>query len=98
VKSFGVYWFLFMPLHLNKCAFHVRSGGTRCVFFALTSSFTGSNFRVISLAQLLLCSWCLTLKFVLWFGCSNPVIESFANLKAVKKGGLACFSSSQLAS
>ncbi len=62
------------------------------------SSFTFSNFWVISQSRLLLYSWCLILKFVLWCGCSNPVIESFANLKAVKKGGLACFSSSQLSS
>jgi len=44
-----------MALHLKKCAFHVSSGGTRCVFFALTSSFTVSNFRAISLVWLL---WC----------------------------------------
>ncbi len=68
------------------------------MFFALTSSFTVSNFRAISLARLLLRSWHSTLKFVLWFGCSNPVIESFANLVTVKKGSLACFSSSQFSS
>ncbi|HHC6735426.1 TPA: hypothetical protein ACN31U_004622, partial [Vibrio parahaemolyticus] len=40
-------------LHLIKCASHVRSGGTRCVFFALISPFTVSNFLAISLAWFL---------------------------------------------
>ncbi|WP_218064965.1 hypothetical protein, partial [Vibrio parahaemolyticus] len=44
VKSFDVYWFLFLALHLIKCPFHVRSGGTRCEVFALLSPFTVSNF------------------------------------------------------
>ncbi|HHC7385991.1 TPA: hypothetical protein ACN30P_004982, partial [Vibrio parahaemolyticus] len=35
VKSFCVYWFLFLALHLIKRAFHVRSGGTICQVFAL---------------------------------------------------------------
>ncbi len=69
-----------------KCAFHVRSGGTRCEVFALSLSFTVSNFRAISLAcffgaekfsvkQAFLCRCCSS---------SKPVF--FANLKAVKKG------------
>ncbi|HGS5808268.1 TPA: hypothetical protein ACMD0U_004627, partial [Vibrio parahaemolyticus] len=53
VKSFGVYWFLFLALHLTKCVFQVRSGGTRCEVFALSLSFTVSNFRAISLAWFL---------------------------------------------
>ena len=53
VKSFCVYWFLFLALHLIKCAFNVRSGGTICQGFALTSSFTVSNFWVISLVWFL---------------------------------------------
>ncbi len=40
---------------MNKCAFHVSSGGTRCEVFALSLSFTVSNFRAISLVWLL---WC----------------------------------------
>ncbi|EPE3060495.1 TPA: hypothetical protein ACN37W_004829, partial [Vibrio parahaemolyticus] len=65
VKSFDVYWFLFLALHLIKCAFHVRSGGTRCVFFALISVFTASNFLAISLARFLFCGWLFTLNSVL---------------------------------
>ncbi len=57
VKSFGVYWFRFFALHLNKCAFHVLSGGTICGVFALISTFTVSNFPAISLVQLLWCGW-----------------------------------------
>ncbi|MDK9520369.1 hypothetical protein, partial [Vibrio parahaemolyticus] len=48
-KIFGVYRVLFLVLHLVKCAFHVLSGGTICGVFALTSPFTVSNFRAISL-------------------------------------------------
>ncbi|HHK8596974.1 TPA: hypothetical protein ACQYC5_004608, partial [Vibrio parahaemolyticus] len=55
VKSFCVYWFLFLALHLVKYAFHFRSGGTRCEVFALSSSFTVSNFRAISLVLFLYC-------------------------------------------
>ncbi len=55
LKSFCVYWFLFLTLHLIKCAFRVRSGGTRCEVFALISPFTVSNFWAISLVWLL---WC----------------------------------------
>ncbi len=39
----GVYWFLCSALQLFKCAFHVRSGGTRCAVTALITSFTVSN-------------------------------------------------------
>ncbi|HHI4977213.1 TPA: hypothetical protein ACP5VG_004929, partial [Vibrio parahaemolyticus] len=53
VKSLDVYWFLFSALHLIKCAFQVRSGGTRCEVLGLSSSFTVSNFRAISLAWFL---------------------------------------------
>ncbi|HHX8650504.1 TPA: hypothetical protein ACVO32_004392, partial [Vibrio diabolicus] len=53
-KSFCFYWFLFLALHLIKCAFHVRSGGTRCEVFSLISTFTVSNFLAISLARFLL--------------------------------------------
>ncbi|WP_229627673.1 hypothetical protein, partial [Vibrio parahaemolyticus] len=53
VKSFCVYWFLFLALHLTKCAFHVRSGGTICEVFALILPFTVSNFRAISLVWFL---------------------------------------------
>ncbi|HGS5252333.1 hypothetical protein, partial [Vibrio parahaemolyticus] len=52
-KIFCVYWFLFLALHLIKYAFQVRSGGTRCEVFALSLSFTVSNFRAISLAWFL---------------------------------------------
>ncbi|EPD9007809.1 TPA: hypothetical protein ACQJO7_004671, partial [Vibrio parahaemolyticus] len=52
-KSFCFYWFFLLALHLIKCAFQVRSGGTRCEVSALTSSFTVSNFWVISLAWFL---------------------------------------------
>ncbi|MCR9809140.1 hypothetical protein NB585_11725, partial [Vibrio parahaemolyticus] len=52
-KNFCVYWFLFLALHLIKCAFQVRSGGTRCEVFALSSLFTVSNFQAISLAWFL---------------------------------------------
>ncbi len=52
-KSFCFYWLLFLALHLIKCAFQVRSGGTRCEVFALNLSFTVSNFRTISLAWFL---------------------------------------------
>ncbi|MCG6507878.1 hypothetical protein K6U15_14130, partial [Vibrio parahaemolyticus] len=49
LKSFGVYRFRFLALHLKRSAFHVLSGGTICVVLALTSPFTVSNFRAISL-------------------------------------------------
>ncbi|WP_219623730.1 hypothetical protein, partial [Vibrio parahaemolyticus] len=52
-KSLDIYWFLFPDLHLIKCSYHVRSGGTRCEIFALISAFTVSNFRAISLARFL---------------------------------------------
>ncbi|WP_229627755.1 hypothetical protein, partial [Vibrio parahaemolyticus] len=71
-KSLDVYWFLFPDLHLIKCAFHVRSGGTRCEVFALTSSFTASNFWVISLVWFLCCGRFLTLNLALCRGCSSP--------------------------
>ncbi|EXF66709.1 putative membrane protein, partial [Vibrio parahaemolyticus AQ3810] len=51
--SFCVYWSLFLTLHLIKCAFHVRSGGTRCEVFAVSLSFTVSNFRATSLVLFL---------------------------------------------
>ncbi len=63
VKSFGVYWFRFLAFHWIKCAFHVLSGGTICGVFALTSSFTVSNFQAISLARILLCCWLFSLQF-----------------------------------
>ncbi|WP_237769239.1 hypothetical protein, partial [Vibrio parahaemolyticus] len=91
VKSFGVYWFLFLTLRLNKCAFQVRSGGTRCVFFALISTFTVSNFLAISLARFLFCGWLFTLNSVLWCGCSSSVTESFSNFKTVKMGQFCTF-------
>ncbi|MFW1373513.1 hypothetical protein ACEV99_22725, partial [Vibrio parahaemolyticus] len=53
VKSFCVYWSLFLALHLTKCAFQVRSGGTRCEVFALSLSFTVPNFQAISLVWFL---------------------------------------------
>ncbi|HGF5158789.1 TPA: hypothetical protein ACF339_004476, partial [Vibrio parahaemolyticus] len=53
VKIICVYWFLFLALHLIKCAFHVRSGGTRCEVFALLLAFTVSNFWAISLVLFL---------------------------------------------
>ncbi len=53
LKSFCFYWFLFLALHLNICAFQVRSGGTRCEVFALSLSFTVSKFRAISLVWFL---------------------------------------------
>ncbi|WP_229643089.1 hypothetical protein, partial [Vibrio parahaemolyticus] len=86
VKSLGVYWSIFLALHLIKYAFHVRSGGTRCEVFALTSSFTVSNFRAISLVLFLW--WCGILgkkAFICRF-CPTSKPVSFANLKAVKKG------------
>ncbi|WP_219621748.1 hypothetical protein, partial [Vibrio parahaemolyticus] len=60
-KFFGVYRVLFLSLHLVKCAFHVLSGGTICVVFALISPFTVSNFRAISLVWLLWC-WEILVK------------------------------------
>ncbi|MEK2104192.1 hypothetical protein WOB88_25465, partial [Vibrio parahaemolyticus] len=54
-KIFGVYRFLFLVLHLVKCAFHVLSGGTIWGVFAFISPFTVSNFRAISLVWFL---WC----------------------------------------
>ncbi|HHC6680786.1 hypothetical protein, partial [Vibrio parahaemolyticus] len=86
VKSLGVYWFLFLALHRIKCAFHVRSGGTRCKVFALLSPFTVSNFwRFL---------WCGFFEAGAIFAkimflcrcCSSSKPVSFANLKAVKKG------------
>ncbi|WP_218768486.1 hypothetical protein, partial [Vibrio parahaemolyticus] len=71
-------------LHLVKCAFHVLSGGTICNVLALTSPFTVSNFRAISLVWLLWCWEILVNTEFLW-RCRlvlQPV--SFANLKAVK--------------
>ncbi|EPM8529172.1 hypothetical protein ACTR5F_004598, partial [Vibrio parahaemolyticus] len=44
---------LFLASHLIKCAFQIRSGGTRGEVFALSLSFTVSNFRAISLAWFL---------------------------------------------
>ena len=38
-----MYWFFCSALQWFKCAFHFRSGGTRCVVFALATSFTVSN-------------------------------------------------------
>ncbi|MDF5000384.1 hypothetical protein P3560_24190, partial [Vibrio parahaemolyticus] len=73
------------------CAFHVRSGGTRCVFFALISTFTVSNFLAISLARFLFCGWLFTLNSVLWCGFPSPVTESFSNLKSVKVGQFSAF-------
>ncbi len=52
-KFFGVYRVLFLSLHLVKCAFHVLSGGTICDVLALTSPFTVSNVRAISLVWFL---------------------------------------------
>ncbi|MCV5743401.1 hypothetical protein OFN42_24535, partial [Escherichia coli] len=40
----------------------------------------------------------LAFNSVLWCGCQSSVTESFANLKLVKIGEFACFSSSQLMS
>ncbi|HHY0378273.1 TPA: hypothetical protein ACVU3Z_004632, partial [Vibrio parahaemolyticus] len=53
VIVFGVFWLLFLALHLNKCAFHVLSGGTICGVFVVILPFTVSNFLAISLARLL---------------------------------------------
>ncbi|EPJ1442075.1 TPA: hypothetical protein ACN37B_004761, partial [Vibrio parahaemolyticus] len=53
VKIFGVYWFRCSVFHLYGRTFHVLSGGTRCVFFALILPFTVSNFRAISLVWFL---------------------------------------------
>ncbi|MCV6070777.1 hypothetical protein OFP26_34930, partial [Escherichia coli] len=77
---------LFLALHLFKRAFHVRSGGTRCEVFVLSSSFTASDFRAISLVLFLW--WCgiLGKKAFLCSCCSSSKPVSFANLKAVKKG------------
>ncbi|WP_229613549.1 hypothetical protein, partial [Vibrio parahaemolyticus] len=80
------YWFLFLALHLIKCAFQVRSGGTRCKVFALISPFTVSNFRAISLVLFLWCSEILGKNSLLCRCCSSVKPVSFANLKAVKKG------------
>ncbi len=86
----------FLALHLNKYAFHVRSGGTRCEVFALSSSFTVSNFRAISLVLFLYCCGILGKKAFLCRRCSSSKPVSFANLKAVKKCTLAYFFLSNL--
>ncbi len=58
----SVFIVFLLALHLIKCTFQVRSGGTRCEVFALSSSFTVSNFRAISLARFLFCGWLFTLN------------------------------------
>ncbi|MGI9845257.1 hypothetical protein ACJPQ8_22955, partial [Vibrio parahaemolyticus] len=65
VKIFGVYWFRCSVFYLYGRTFHVLSGGTRCVFFALIAAFTVSNFWAISLARFLFCGWLFTLNSVL---------------------------------
>ncbi|HHC7220948.1 TPA: hypothetical protein ACN38L_004886, partial [Vibrio parahaemolyticus] len=85
-KSFCFYWFLFLALHLIKCASHVRSGGTICKVFALISVFTVSNFRAVSLVLFLWCSDILGENSLLYSCCSSVKPVSFANLKVVKKG------------
>ncbi len=54
---------LFPSFTPERACFHVLSGGTISGVSALSSLFTVSNFRAISLARFLLCCWFLSLQF-----------------------------------
>ena len=84
-KISGVYRFLFLALHLIKCAFHVLSGGTICVEFVVISPFTVSNYSgyFFGVVSLMLGNFRQNLSFS---GAVSIVLKlvSFVNLKAVE--------------
>ncbi|EPC4056322.1 hypothetical protein ACRZPB_004731, partial [Vibrio parahaemolyticus] len=85
-KSFGFYWLILLALHLIKCAFQVRSGGTRCEVLALSVSFTVSNFGLFLWRGFFGAEKFRAKQAFLCRSCSSSKPVSFANLKAMKKG------------